>query len=906
MATVQSPHFPSTADALEPCALADGLHTARLANGLRVIIREDHRAGVAICNVWVKVGSNREPEPMRGWSHGIEHMLFKGTKRRNEGDFAREVAQAGGATNAGTGYETTNYHITVPAENLPLAIDILSDALFHSSFESASLDAERQVLVHENHMYDDIPFGFGVTWRWGCELTFDTSPYRHPIGGRDENLLERDREDILKFWRSAYRPDNMTLVIVGAVDPAETFAQVQERFGRLALDPTDNSDSPHTIVATPPIEREHSEARLRIEYGDIKKAYLKFVFPAPGESAGLDPVLSVVHRVLSDGRSCRLYRTIQEQHKLVDDYAFMTETGPREGIIMLDFETTPERLAATLSETTRILEDLKKEGCTEVELTRAITRVSRGFLFGAETVQGQASNLGANDLSDELEAAFIYPEQVAAVTIEDVRKYCQGIFRLSNTNVVIYLPEGTDAAAHGIPSDAAALQTLLSKTLGDEAVPAPARPASAEVQTRATRKSSPTGDKPHFETIALSNGVEVSYRIDRSLPIMTMSLATCGGATAETADNAGLSALCQAVLIKGAGPWDAVAFHELLEGEGASLAPESDRDFSGLFVTALAGRLDRIFDMLGETIANATFDSAEIEQEKNLALAQLAAVEDSPVQAAVLRMRRLMFGDHPYGRPLPGLPSSISNHSRAELLARHQENWQAKRVQVVVSGDIDPDDLSQRLENILSEMPNGTSSERPKPGPAIKPAGVVSEVIERQQNQSVVLVAWPGPEDVNTDRVPLMLLKEVLNGQSGRLFEHLRNRHSLCYNTGVMSTAGFGQGMFLGYVLTAPESADQAREAMVQQIIGLQNETVASAEFERARAELLGHMLISSQSNASRVSRASRDRIYGRLPDDLNSLIEQVRACSASEIQVVAQRMFSAENRFEVLLGPKN
>lgn len=906
MKTAHDPHFPTEDNKLQPCVLAEGLHTARLSNGLRVIIREDQRSGVAICNVWVKVGSNREPEPMRGWSHGIEHMLFKGTSERGEGDFAREVAEAGGATNAGTGYETTNYHITVPAENLPQAIDILGDSLFHSSFEQESLDAERQVLVHENHMYDDIPFGFGVTWRWGCELAFDTSPYHHPIGGRDENLLERDREDIMAFWRSAYRADNMTLVVVGAVDPATTFAQVQKRFGSAELNDASAADTPCAIVAAPPVETEHQAPRLLVKYGDIKKAYLKLIFPAPGEHEGLDPVLSVVHRILSDGRSCRLYRQIQEEHQLVDDYAFMTETGPREGIVMLDFETTPERLVKTLRETARLLEDLKQSGCTEKELERAITRVSRGFLFGAETVQGQASNLGANDVSGELEAAFIFPEQVAAVTSADVQNFCRGVFRLSNLNVVVYLPEGTEAAAHDIPTDAAELQKLLASTLADDSAAPFAKPAAAVTKKKQSSTRQTNGSLPKFESTTLSNGVKVTFRVDRSLPIMTMSLANRGGATAETADNAGLSALTQAVLIKGAGELDAVAFHELLEGEGASIAPESDRDYSGLFVTAMAGRLDRTFGLLADTIASPRFDEAEITQEKTLALAQLAAVEDNPVQAAVLRMRRMMFGDHPYGRPLPGIATSIPTHTQEGLRNRHRECWVANNVQVVVSGDIDPDELLPRLESILKPLPEGAPCVLPNLGAAITPSGIESEYMERQQNQSVVLVAWPGPKDTETDRVPLMLLKEVLNGQSGRLFENLRNRQSLCYNTGLMSTAGFGQGMILGYVLTAPDTAEQARLAMVEQIIGLQNEKVTEAEFEMARAELLGHMLISSQSNASRVSRASRDRMYGRQPDDLDQVIQQVRACTTSEIRDVAQRMFTADSRFEVLLGPKS
>jgi len=120
-----------------------------------------------------------------------------------------------------------------------------------------------------------------------------------------------------------------------------------------------------------------------------------------------------------------------------------------------------------------------------------------------------------------------------------------------------------------------------------------------------------------------------------------------------------------------------------------------------------------------------------------------------------------------------------------------------------------------------------------------------------------------------------------------------------------MSTAGFGQGLFMGYVLTAPDTAAKARDALVGEILGLRDLPVAEVEFERARAELLGHMLISSQSNSSRVSRTARDRIYGRDPDDLTELIGQVRQCQAAAVQDVAERMFSPDDRYEVFLGPQ-
>ncbi|MCB1185009.1 insulinase family protein [bacterium] len=897
--------YPDAPDLLAPSDLAPGLHTARLGNGLRVVIREDRRTPVAVCNVWVRVGSNREPEALRGWSHGIEHMLFKGTARRGEGDFALEVAAAGGATNAGTGYETTNYHITVPAENIAVAVDILADALFHSRFEPASLDAERKVLVHENHMYDDIPFGFGVTWRWGCELAFDHSPYRHPIGGRDENLLERDRADIIDFWRSAYRPDNMTLVVVGDVDAAATFALVREHFGQVGPERfADALASPQALVAEPPVEPLHQGPRLRIEHGDIKKAYAKLIFPGPGEREGLDPVQSVVRRVLSDGRSCRLYRRVQEERGLVDEIVLAGENGPREGLILVDMETGPDRLAAAIRAAATELALLAAEGCTTEELARAITRVSRAHVMGAETVQGQAANLGRSDVNDDLAGAYSFPAEVAAVTADDVARFCRRYFALSGLSVVVYLPDGTDAAACGIPTDAAHLQRFLADVLPaapGEPVTPPARPVPVGGTARGDARA---GGAPRFETLTLAGGLEVFCRVDRALPLVTLSLTRPGGATGETEDTAGLSSLTQAVLVKGAGGRDAEALHALLEGEGASLSPVSDRDYSGLAMAALPDRLDLPLALLADTIAAPAFAPDEIAQEQRLAREELAATEDNPVQSAVVRLRRMMYGEHPYGRPLVGTHESIGRPTRDDLLARHRRAWERAGLQVVVSGDVDPDDIGARLEAILKDLPAGRA-ERPAPGPLTAPDGVVHERIVRRQNQGVVLAAWPGAADPDTDRIPHILLRHVLNGQSGRLFESLRNRQSLCYNTGTVGTSGFGQGFFLGYVLTAPDTMEQARDALVREIRALADAVVPAVEFERVRAELLGNILIGVQSNMARLVKAGRDRIYGRDANNVDEVIAAVRACPAVAVRDLAGRLFTDECRWEVFLGPE-
>jgi len=895
---------PDSTPVLTPHEAAAGLWTGTYPSGLRLIVREDHRLPVAVANVWVRAGSNREPEDLRGWSHGIEHMLFKGTARRAEGDFALEVARNGGNTNAGTGYETTNYHITLPAENLTGAIDLLGDALFHAAFEPAALDAEREVLVHENHMYDDKPFGFGLTWRLGLERALDTSPYRHPIGGQDANLRDRSRDDILTFWRSAYRADNMTVVVVGDVDPEQVQQQVAATFpvATGAGHPA-KGDPRVTMVISPDVEPSHTAARLRVETGEIRKAYAKLIFSAPGECDPRRDVLPVLRRTLGDGRSCRLHRQVLEEDKLVDNYMVTTETGPREGLLIVDLETDVPRLAGALAAVAGILGDLGREGCTEQERERAVTRVRRAHVFGLETVQGQAANLGYHDAIDDLAGAFELPGRIAAVTCDQVAALSRDMLRPAAATAMLYLPTDTAAGADGLPRTDADLQELLTAAFDrgsqTEVVIGETLPAA----TNPSRPEKPaTGED--FRQDQLECGATVHWRHDPSVPVVAISFTVPGGAADETATNSGLAALTREVQLKGAAGRSAAEFHALLEDLGIAIHIHAGRDHDGFLVTTLAERMDTALDLVGDVLLRPSFPVAEVEQERNLALAHLESLQDEPFQAAALAIRALLYGDHPYGRPQVGTLASLPLLDDAMLRAHHARSWNSSHLQVVISGDVDGDAVLAGLNRILADMPPGDGTAPPQPPPQRPLQGIESSRLTRDQNQSVVLLAWPGPGDANRHRVPLMLLRQVLNGQSGRLFEALRNRRSLCYNTGLVGTSGRGPGMLLGYVLTAPATAQSARDALLAELVATTADVVPEAEFARAKAEMLGNLLISDQANVSRASRRAGDLLHGRPRPGLAALLEEVSACTCEEVRQAAAAYLVEDGFCEVILGP--
>ncbi len=895
------------------------LTVTSLANGLRVIVKTDRRSPVVICHVWVRVGSNREPDDLRGWAHGIEHMLFKGTGRRAEGDFAREVALAGGTTNAGTGYETTSYHVLLPREGLPVACDILADALLAAAFAPDSLDAERQVLVHENHMYDDQPFGFGVTWRWGMEEAFRVSPYRHPIGGRDEELLAAPRDEIVRFWRRAYRPDNMTAVVVGDVEAAEALATLETTFGRAPA-----AAGPPDLPAPAP-EPPQQAPRLRLERGDLQKAYAKLIFHSPGESDPRRPALSVLRRLLMDGRSSRLFRVLREERQLVSNLGLPSETGRREGVVIVDLECAPERLREAVLAAAEVLEGLKAVPAGAEELARARLRLERGFVLDAETVQGQSSTIGYYDAMGDLAAAFDLPRRVAAVGAADVQTLAREIFGRQNLTAVLYLPQDTDPAAVGLPADAESVDALLAPVLsrsgeadggggGGEGAAAPGAPRPDPTLAReagdggpllAGAPAAPAGAAGSaFERAPLPGGPPLYWRVDRSLPVLTLQIFARGGTCLEEPELAGLAHLTQVVQAKGTEREDAETLYRRLEGLGCSLLSRAERDRSGFALTTLARTVDPVLERLAALCCRPRLAAAELELERRQALEQLEAMEDDPFHKAGRALRWALYGDHPYGRPVLGREQTLPGIGRDDLRRHHARLWTADNLVVVASGDLDPERLHGRLGELLADLPPGPAPALPPLAGPLRPVGVDRRRLSRRMHQSVVFVAWPGPPDPDTDRAELMLLKELLNDQDGRLFEALRNRRSLCYSTAALSSSGFGPGFFAGFVLTDPERTEEAVAALVAELDRMRGEEADAAEFERARAKLVGSLLISSQSNAARVARCARDVLYGRGPDDLPRLLERIRACTPADVRRVAGTLIDPENRLEVVLGP--
>ncbi len=872
-----------TTSSLGPATLAV------LPNGMRLIVLEDHRGGVATCNVWVRAGSNLEPDGVRGWSHGIEHMLFKGTDRRGERDFALAVADLGGRSNAGTGYETTNYHITVPTAGITAAADLLADILFHASFDPASLEAERQVLVHENHLHDDQPGGYGLTWRLALELACDASPYRRPIGGRDEDLLRTPRDEILAFWRAAYRPERMTTVVVGDVDTGRLLPELAVRLGSF-------TPPPAPPLPDPPVEPPHTAPRCRLVTADVKRLYAKLVVPAPPEGDPDRPVVEMIRHLLAEGRGSRLFREVRERAGLASEISLLGETGPREGWLVVDWETDPDRGRDALLAIVHELALLQQEPVDERERQRALARALLAHEANRETVQGQAFLIGWHDLMGDPLRAWDLPQRLDAVTTDDIMRVSRRLFAPEQISLLLYGPR--DGLAPGLPRDGEALRPLLGELTGPGA-DTPGNPP----RVRGTGFAPPaaaTTDQP-FVALELPGGARLYARYDPSLPLATVSVTVRGGVWLQ--DRPGEASLAQHVMLKGTEGRSAEELATAWEEKGVTVSPLVGRDQTGLVVAGLTRHWQEVLDLVATMVCRPTFPDDELERERRLALADLAAFADDPFQAAALRLRERFYGDHPYGPPLVGWPESLAALTPEDLHRWYNRVWRQGNIVIVASGDLAPESLARRLEPVLADMPAAPPVQVPGGG-QIAVQGHVQETLRRDSQQVVVLAAVPGPAHPDAHRAELSLWQALLNGQSGRLFARLRNERSLCYTAGVQAAAGLGPGMIIAYILTSPDRVAEAADALRAELEETASSPPTAEELARARRRLRGNLLINRQTHGDRVSRCSTNVLYGRDPDDLRKLLAALDAVTPESLRAAVEYYLAAGTRLELRLGP--
>lgn len=411
-----------------------------LANGLRVLLLEDHAAPVANVQVWYHVGSKDEQPGRTGFAHLFEHLMFKGSAHVGPQEHAQRIQDVGGVLNAYTAFDQTVYWETVPSNALDLALWLEAERMASLAVDEENMRSERDVVIEELRLrVENPPYGRLNQIVFGT--AYATHSYKWlPIGSK-EDLLAATLEDVKAFHALYYVPNNATLVVAGDFDPEGTLQSIQRFFGRIPR----GGEPPRPAQPEP----EQTEERRVVAYDS--KAPLPAVittYHIPGAGHPDTYPLQVASIVLSSGDSSRLY------HRLVYDRQIALQAGGESFSLedpSLFYFYAIVNGGVDPAECERDLEGeverLKLEPISEAELEKAKTQLIAGLTIGRQTAQEKASAVGnAAVILDDPHLVNDELPRFQAVTAEDVTRVAATYFTEANRSVIYMLPDAMRTA----------------------------------------------------------------------------------------------------------------------------------------------------------------------------------------------------------------------------------------------------------------------------------------------------------------------------------------------------------------------------------------------------------------------------------------------------------------------------
>jgi len=391
-----------------------------LENGMKVLVKEDHRAPVAVSQVWYKVGASNEHSGITGVSHVLEHMMFKGTPKYPGGKFSAIVAENGGRENAFTGRDYTAYYQFVGKDRLEICFELEADRMRNLNLPPEEFKKEVEVVKEERLMRtEDNPEA--LTYERFSAAAYINSPYHNPVIGWMADLNSLEVADLKDWYAKFYQPSNATLVVVGDVKPDEILALAKKYFGAIKSDQKVPASKPRQEVEPMGLRRIQVKTPAKVPY--VLMGYQVPVL-SNAEEKWEPYALDVLAGILDGGSSARLSRELVRGQEIVSaagaGYSLSTKYG---GQFLIEANPAKGRTIEEVEKAIEAeIEKLKTELVTPDELERIKTNVIADDIYALDSVQHQANQMGMLEtvglgwqLLDE------YPEQIKKITAEQVQ-----------------------------------------------------------------------------------------------------------------------------------------------------------------------------------------------------------------------------------------------------------------------------------------------------------------------------------------------------------------------------------------------------------------------------------------------------------------------------------------------------
>jgi predicted Zn-dependent peptidase len=387
-----------------------------LPSGLRIVTEEVSSVRSAAVGIWVNVGSRDEAPAVAGASHFLEHLLFKGTKRRNALEISSAIESVGGEMNAFTSKEYTCFYARVIDSDLPMAVDVISDLITSSIVTAEDVDAERKVVLEEIAMRDDDPSD--LVHDLYAETYYGDTPLGRPILGTIDSINEMSRNSVFNYYKKRYLPQDLVVAVAGNIKHKHVVAMVEEALSRDNF--LDVTGTPQ-IRANTPVKRV-KQGRVGVIHRKSEQAHMFYGMEGVNRNDDRRFTMGVLSAALGGGMSSRLFQEIREKRGLAYSVYSYAQQFAGSGQIGFYAGCNPSKAVEVINIIQEVLHDVANNGMSHEEIERAKGAVRGSLVLSQEDSGSRMSRIGKSEIVyGQIMGFDEILQAVARVTPEDIR-----------------------------------------------------------------------------------------------------------------------------------------------------------------------------------------------------------------------------------------------------------------------------------------------------------------------------------------------------------------------------------------------------------------------------------------------------------------------------------------------------
>lgn len=945
-----------------------------LRNGMTVVINEQHATPIVAAVACFKAAP-LDGREINGAARLIERLILKGTAQRPGAQALLELRALGAFLDAGASRSpassSANYSMVVAPGKLKEALAIQADAFQNPSLDDEAIRREIPLVIEEERLgaarergltsssafttrtltpnkgedavsrlmsFDD-PAAYSMSRL--IDIAF-TAPPVTPIGpiGPISPITPMTREQLLGLYRSCYRPESLTVSIVGDVSTFDTLVLIQQLYGsfgepsqrtdknskvgeptkrtttsaqktRADASPSENSQpraEPDKLQPNQSPESKPATTQDKLRYAadraDITQSIVSVGFHVPGAESKDSAAVEVLTALLGQGSGSRLSRSLIDGQMIANRIESNYLAHQRAGLLTVQmWSATDSREGSSIDKAEsalfKVLDGVRREIPTEGQIARARSVLEKRFLDETGTYLGRAAALAQAEADGiGFRSALDYRARIRAVSAADVQRVAAAHLTIANTSIEEYEP--FSAAARTFDSDTFAKTVMLwAPGFAQPVESGAARPAEitaslAPVPQGAERSAEQRAMIESVQPLPIKdfstlNGPKAFVREDHSQPEVTVAILFQGGRVTEDTSTSGTTELMLRSILHGTQRRTYSLVTDELEQLGADVRIVVEPDFFGFVVSALSRNADRALKLVRDEIEEPAFRDEDVARARLGQIASIREARDLSVSCSRQLLLQALFPGHPYSLPPHGREEVVASLTSDKVREWHSRVVKRQLPIAIVVGDTDGSAL------VSSQIAEGFKRRDIDAGPQVKipQAASAAEKSELRRNeQTSVAIGFLGPKADSGDLIALQLIEAAMNLEGGRLLPALRDKQSVISAATLDDEDMFVAGVISACAVTSPGNEQRARAALLAQLEGLARGGVTASELASARALTATSNLVLLQSQTQHALRYARAIFYKRQVSDVDNFGEQSSKVSADDIKRVASAYF--------------